>query len=74
MKLNVYVLGRDVAVLEQAGDFKSVLTYHASAAPDDFVSRLRSGFHSSPRAFRLELPSHPASRRRSCPLAKLRLC
>ena len=38
MKLSVYVLGRDVAVLEQAGDFKSVLSYHANAAPDDFVS------------------------------------
>jgi hypothetical protein len=32
MKLAVYVLGRDVAVLEQAGDFKSVLTYHAGVA------------------------------------------
>jgi serine/threonine-protein kinase HipA len=38
MKLAVYVLGRDVAVLEQAGDFKSVLTYHAGTAMDDFVS------------------------------------
>ena len=38
MKLAVYVLGREVAILEQAGDFKSVLTYHAHAAPDDFVS------------------------------------
>ena len=38
MKLSVYVMGRDVAVLEQAGDFKSVLTYHAHTAPDDFVS------------------------------------
>jgi serine/threonine-protein kinase HipA len=38
MKLSVYVLGRDVAVLEQAGDFKSVLTHHADTAPDDFVS------------------------------------
>lgn len=38
MKLAVYVLGRDVAVLEQAGDFKSVLTYHAGVAADDFVS------------------------------------
>lgn len=38
MKLAVYVQGRDVAVLEQAGDFKSVLTYHANTAPDDFVS------------------------------------
>jgi serine/threonine-protein kinase HipA len=38
MKLAVYVLGRDVAVLEQAGDFKSVLTYHAGVAANDFVS------------------------------------
>ena len=38
MKLSVYVLGRDVAALESVGDFKSVLTYHAHAAPDDFVS------------------------------------
>ena len=29
MKLAVHVLGRDVAVLEQAGDFRSVLSYHA---------------------------------------------
>lgn len=38
MKLSVHVLGRDVAVLESAGDFRSVLTYHAGVAPDDFVS------------------------------------
>lgn len=38
MKLSVYVLGRDVAVLEPVGDFKSVLTYHASTAADDFAS------------------------------------
>ena len=38
MKLAVYVLGRDVAVLEQAGDFKSVLTYHAGVSASDFVS------------------------------------
>ncbi|MGH8831370.1 MAG: type II toxin-antitoxin system HipA family toxin [Polaromonas sp.] len=38
MKLAVYVLGREVATLEQAGDFKSVLSYHARAAADDFVS------------------------------------
>ena len=38
MKLAVYVLGRDVAVLEQAGDFRSVLTYHANTAVDDLVS------------------------------------
>lgn len=38
MKLSVHVLGRDVAVLEAVGDFKSVLTYHAGIAEDDFVS------------------------------------
>ena len=38
MKLSVYVLGRDVAVLEQMGDFKSVLTYHAGVAENDLVS------------------------------------
>lgn len=38
MKLSVYVLGRDVAVLEPIGDFRSVLSYHAGIAADDFVS------------------------------------
>lgn len=38
MKLSVYVQGRDVAVLEPEGDFKSVLTYHANTATNDFVS------------------------------------
>jgi serine/threonine-protein kinase HipA len=38
MKLSAYVLGRDVATLESAGDFRCVLTYHATAAVDDFVS------------------------------------
>ena len=38
MKLAVHVLGRDVATLEPVGDFKSVLTYHAHTAQDDFVS------------------------------------
>jgi serine/threonine-protein kinase HipA len=38
MKLSVYVHGRDVAVLETVGDFKSVLTYHADVTPEDFVS------------------------------------
>ena len=38
MGLSVYVLGREVATLEQAGDFKSVLTYHPRVAADDFVS------------------------------------
>jgi serine/threonine-protein kinase HipA len=38
MRLSVYVLGREVATLEQSGDFKSVLSYHPQVAPDDFVS------------------------------------
>lgn len=38
MKFSVYVLGRDVAVLEQTADLHSVLTYHAGTAPGDFVS------------------------------------
>ena len=38
MQLSVYVLGREVATLEQTGDFKSVLTYHPHVAADDFVS------------------------------------
>ena len=38
MQLSVYVLGREVATLEQVGDFKSVLTYHPHVANDDFVS------------------------------------
>jgi serine/threonine-protein kinase HipA len=38
MKLAVHVLGREVAILEQSGDFKSVLTYHAAVSQDDFVS------------------------------------
>lgn len=38
MKLSVYVLGREVAVLESAGDFKSILTYLPSTAVEDFVS------------------------------------
>jgi len=38
VKLAVYVLGREVAILEQVGDFKSVLTYHAGTAANDFVS------------------------------------
>jgi serine/threonine-protein kinase HipA len=38
MKLSVYVLGREVAVLESAGDFKSVLSYLPNTADDDFVS------------------------------------
>jgi len=38
MQLSVYVLGREVATLEQAGDFKSVLSYHPQVAADDLVS------------------------------------
>ena len=38
MQLSVSVLGREVATLQQVGDFKSVLTYHPQVAPDDFVS------------------------------------
>jgi serine/threonine-protein kinase HipA len=38
MKLSVYVLGRDVATLESAGDFRSVLSYRPEVASDDFVS------------------------------------
>jgi serine/threonine-protein kinase HipA len=38
MKLSVYVLGQEVAVLEPVGDFKSVLAYGSETAPDNFVS------------------------------------
>lgn len=38
MKLSIYVLGREVATLEQPNDFKSVLTYHDKVAANDFVS------------------------------------
>jgi serine/threonine-protein kinase HipA len=38
MQLSVYVLGREVATLEQLGDFKSVLTYHPQVVADNFVS------------------------------------
>ena len=38
MKLNVYVLGQHVAVLEPIGDFKSVLTYVPDAALENLVS------------------------------------
>lgn len=38
MKLSVYVQGRDVAVLQSAGDFKSIVTYHANIAASDFIS------------------------------------
>lgn len=38
MKHSVYILGNEVATLESAGDFRSVLTYRGEAAPDQFVS------------------------------------
>jgi len=38
VKLSVYVLGREIAVLDSIGDFKSVLTYIPNTAVDDFVS------------------------------------
>ena len=38
MQMSVYVLGREVATLEQSGDFKSVLTYHPHVTADNFVS------------------------------------
>jgi serine/threonine-protein kinase HipA len=38
LKLNVHVLGSHVAVLEQVGDFKSVMTYVPDVAPEDLVS------------------------------------
>lgn len=38
MKLNVHVLGRQVAIFEQVGDFKSVMTYVPEVAPENLVS------------------------------------
>ena len=38
MKLNVHVLGTHVAVLEQVGDFKSVMSYLPDVAPQNLVS------------------------------------
>lgn len=38
MKLGVYVLGQQVATLEQSGDFKSIVSYLPDAAQDAFVS------------------------------------
>ena len=38
MKLNVYVLDKHVGVLEQVGDFRSVMAYTPDAAPEDLVS------------------------------------
>lgn len=38
MKLNVHVLGTHVAVLEQVGDFKSVMAYLPDVVPENLVS------------------------------------
>ncbi|MGA7217791.1 MAG: type II toxin-antitoxin system HipA family toxin [Candidatus Sulfotelmatobacter sp.] len=38
MKLNVHVLGRHVGVLEQIGDFKSVMAYLPDVSPESLVS------------------------------------
>ncbi|WP_158788612.1 type II toxin-antitoxin system HipA family toxin [Granulicella sp. L46] len=38
MKLSVYVLGREVAVLESVGDFKSLTTYLPQTQENDFIS------------------------------------
>jgi serine/threonine-protein kinase HipA len=38
MKLNVHVLGQHVGVLEQFGDFKSVMSYVSDVAPEKLVS------------------------------------
>ena len=38
MKLNVHLLGRHVGILEQVGDFKSVMTYVPDVAPENLVS------------------------------------
>lgn len=38
MKLDVHVLGTHVAVLEQVGDFKSVMSYLPNVAPENLVS------------------------------------
>lgn len=38
MKLNVHVLDKRVGVLEQVGDFRSVMAYTPDAAPQDLVS------------------------------------
>src|SRR5208283_2569732 len=38
MKLNVHVLDKHVGVLEQVGDFRSVMAYTPDAAPENLVS------------------------------------
>jgi serine/threonine-protein kinase HipA len=63
LKLQVYVLGRQVAVLESIGDFKSVLAYDPRASTDDLVSltmHVRTESYSwddeLPPIFRMNLP------------------
>jgi serine/threonine-protein kinase HipA len=38
VKLNVHVLGTHFAVLDQVGDFKSVMAYLPDVVPEDLVS------------------------------------
>ena len=38
MKMNVHILGQHVGVLEQVGDFKSVMAYLPDVAPESLVS------------------------------------
>jgi serine/threonine-protein kinase HipA len=38
MRLSVHVLGRESAVLESVGDFKSVVAYHPDTPENDFIS------------------------------------
>lgn len=59
----MYVLGRQVAVLESIGDFKSVLAYDPRASTDDLVSltmHVRTESYSwddeLPPIFRMNLP------------------
>jgi serine/threonine-protein kinase HipA len=63
LKLQVYVLGRQVAVLESIGDFKSVLAYGPRTSADDLVSltmHVRTESYSwddeLPPIFRMNLP------------------
>jgi hypothetical protein len=41
MKMNVHILGQHVGVLEQVGDFKSVMAYLPDVAPESLVSLTR---------------------------------
>ena len=38
MKSNVHVLGRHAGILEQVGDFKSVMSYLPDVAPENLIS------------------------------------